>query len=346
MFTLVGLGPGPVDQLTQGAYRLLETSPQVVIQDLNHPVAPWLTTQGVSVHAWPAQDFLIPGVYGVTGDGAAQSLIWQAQGVVHTLIPGLPDLGAAQSTLKFLDTVARLRRECPWDREQTPQSLCPYILEEAAELVEALEAGSEDQVLDELGDVLLQVVLQATIYQERGGFDFAQVCDQINAKMIRRHPHVFGAVPVASSRDVIQNWEQIKNQETPQSLSNKLQKLLSQGSSLAIAHKISHKVAKVGFEWPDFAGVWAKLQEELRELEQAMATESLGRQSEELGDVLFSLINVARWLKIDSDTALRATNRRFLARFALVEQGATRPLNEYSPGELEILWQKAKQQLH
>ncbi|WP_218079564.1 nucleoside triphosphate pyrophosphohydrolase [Anthocerotibacter panamensis] len=244
----------------------------------------------------------------------------------------------------FLDTVARLREDCPWDREQTPQTLCPYILEEAAELVDAIESGNSDAVLEELGDLLLQVVLQTQIYSEQGTFDFAQVCARINAKMIHRHPHVFGTTTVTSSAEVAQNWEVLKAQEkAPQALSEKLHSLPKHLSGLTTAHKISNKVAQIGFEWPDLAGVLAKLQEELAELEQALATETTERQAEELGDVLFTLVNVARWQGFDSETALRQTNRRFLQRFALVEKLADRPLSTYTLAQLETLWQQAKQ---
>ncbi|WP_287129472.1 nucleoside triphosphate pyrophosphohydrolase [Candidatus Cyanaurora vandensis] len=246
---------------------------------------------------------------------------------------------------RLLNTVAQLRTPegCPWDREQTPQTLCPYILEESAELVAAIESGVEQDVLEELGDVLLQVVLQAQIYQEQGAFDFAQVCDRINEKLIHRHPHVFSAVQVSTSAEVVQNWEAIKALEKPpQTLSDKLSLLPKDLSSLAACHKISRKVAQVGFEWPDLTGVLAKVHEELDELEHALAEESPARQAEELGDLLFSVVNVARWQGIDSDTALRQTNRRFLGRFRQVEQLATQPLTAYTPAQLEELWQQAK----
>jgi len=259
---------------------------------------------------------------------------------------------ASPALAQFLATVAQLRRECPWDREQTPQSLCPYILEESAELVEAIEAQTDQAVLEELGDVLLQVVLQAQIYSERGAFDFADVCEHINAKMIYRHPHVFPpangtTVEVTSSAEVAQNWEQLKNQaKPPQTLTAQLRQLPKQLSALDTTHKISRKVAKVGFEWPHLQGVLAKVHEELAELETALAEESVERQAEELGDVLFSLVNIARWQGINSESALRETNRRFLKRFDFVEQLATRPLAEYSPVELEALWQQAKQRTY
>jgi len=251
----------------------------------------------------------------------------------------------SNAILRLLATVAHLRAPegCPWDREQTPQSLCPYILEESAELVDAIELGDAQAVCEELGDVLLQVVLQAQIYQEAGLFDFEQVCERINQKLIYRHPHVFGEVQVSSSQEVADNWERLKAQERPpEPLSTKLSQLPKDLSSLATCHKISRKVAKVGFEWPDLAGVLAKVHEEIAELEHALAHESKERQSEELGDVFFSLVNVARWQDIDSDTALRETNRRFLKRFQQVEQLATQPLHEYSPAQLESLWQQAK----
>jgi MazG family protein len=248
---------------------------------------------------------------------------------------------------RLLTTIERLRRECPWDQAQTPQSLCPYILEEAAELVDAIESGDTQHVLEELGDVLLQVLLQAQIYSETTEIDFMKACDRLQEKLVYRHPHVFGEVAAANAAEVIHNWEVLKAQEkAPQLLSAKLKALPRSLSSLTTAHKISRKVAKVGFDWPDLAGVLAKVHEELGELEQALAQETLARQEAELGDLLFSLVNVARWQGIDSETALRETNRRFLARFTLVEQMAENPLDQYTPTELEQLWQRAKNQLN
>ncbi len=247
---------------------------------------------------------------------------------------------------RLLKTIAALRAGCPWDQEQTPESLCPYLLEEAAEVVAAIESGNQDEILEELGDLLLQIVLQAQIFSESEQFDFAAICERLTEKMIYRHPHVFGSVAVSSSAEVISNWEHLKTQEKPvQTVTAKLRQLPKNLSALSTAHKISRKVAQVGFEWSDLSGVLAKVKEEIAELEGAIAQESPLRQSEELGDVLFSLVNVARWQKIDSETALRETNRRFLNRFALVEALAERPLETYSIVELEQFWQTAKQQL-
>ncbi|MBW4698743.1 MAG: nucleoside triphosphate pyrophosphohydrolase [Aphanocapsa lilacina HA4352-LM1] len=250
----------------------------------------------------------------------------------------------------LVEVIRRLRDPvggCPWDLEQTPRTLCKYIIEEAYETVDAIESDDVEAICEELGDLLLQVVLQAQIFSESGEFTLAEVAGGITSKLIRRHPHVFGDTQAPTAEDVRVNWEAIKAQEkpAPATVSAKLEKLARQMPALAAAAEISKKVVKIGFEWPAAPAVWAKLEEELAELRHAMAHESPERQAEELGDVLFTLINVARWQKIEAEAALRETNRRFLARFALVEQLADRDLTSYSIDELEALWQTAKRRL-
>lgn len=255
-----------------------------------------------------------------------------------------------QAINALVGVVRRLRDPvcgCPWDLEQTPLSLCKYILEEAYETVDAIETAGASAVEEELGDLLLQVVLQAQIYDETGTFGLAEVAEGITRKLIRRHPHVFADAQVDGSEEVRRNWEEIKAQEkagqAAQPLSAKLRSLVRGLPALNGSAEISRRVAKVGFEWPDAPSVWEKLREELGELEQAIAGESCERQAEELGDVLFTLLNVARWQGIDAEAALRETNRRFLNRFAVLEDLAGASLDNYTPTQLEALWQQAKQ---
>jgi XTP/dITP diphosphohydrolase len=268
-------------------------------------------------------------------------------------------LAALQKLQELIEVVAQLRSPdggCPWDLAQTPQTLIPYVLEEAYEVVDALRQGEPDAIADELGDLLLQVVLQAQIASEFGQFDLATVAAGITEKLIRRHPHVFGDVAVADVEAVKQNWEAIKATEeqsktapeTSQgeaSLVPRLSRYARSLPALTAAMKISRKAAAAGFEWENVEGVWEKFHEELAEFEQALQAETKAQQQAELGDLLFTIVNLARWCDLDPDEALSSTNQRFIKRLTLVEGVADRPLSEYSSEELDRLWQQAKAQL-
>jgi XTP/dITP diphosphohydrolase len=254
---------------------------------------------------------------------------------------------------RIVDVVAQLRHPetgCPWDLEQTHKSLIPYVIEEAYEVVDAIQVGEKDAIAEELGDLLLQVVLQAQVASDNQDFDLATVANGIADKLIRRHPHVFGDVTVASTEEVHQNWDRIKAEEKgvphePHKLSPKLTKYNRTLPPLMAASKISVKAAKAGFEWDDINGVWEKFHEELEEFHQAIAHEPKENQQAELGDLLFTLVNIARWHGLDPSEALQSTNRRFISRFQLVEAVANKPLDEYSIDELDALWQEAKARL-
>ena len=254
----------------------------------------------------------------------------------------------------LIAVVAQLRSPeggCPWDLAQTPQTLIPYIIEEAYETVDAIRSGDVDAIAEELGDLLLQVVLQSQIASDTGQFTLVEVAQGITRKLIRRHPHVFGDVTVQSPEEVRQNWEQIKAAEKgelpdrPQPLSQKLSRYARTLPPLMAGMKISQKAAAAGFEWDNVAGVWDKFQEELAEFQYALQHESLAQQQAELGDLMFTLINLARWYDLDPSAALHETNQRFNKRFQQVEAAAKRPLSDYSLNELETLWQQAKVQL-
>jgi len=258
---------------------------------------------------------------------------------------------------RLVQVVAQLRHPetgCPWDLEQTPESLIPHIIEEAYEVVDAIRCGDPVAIAEELGDLLLQVVLQAQIASDRPpapAFDLATVANGIADKLIRRHPHVFGDVTVADIEDIHRNWERIKAEEKgqahdPQRLSPQLAKYNRTLPPLMAASKISVKVAKVGFEWENEAGVWAKFQEELEEFQRAIAREPQANQQAELGDLLFTLVNIARWHGLDAAAALHGTNQRFIQRFEQVEAALVKPLADYSLAELETLWQAAKAHLN
>jgi XTP/dITP diphosphohydrolase len=252
---------------------------------------------------------------------------------------------------QLIDVVAQLRSPnggCPWDIAQTPQTLTPYVIEEAYEVVDAIRSGNSGEIAEELGDLLLQVVLQAQIASEAGNFSLTEVAQGITQKLIRRHPHVFGDVQVQDVDEVRQNWEQIKAAEKGESdsdaqqLSRQLSRYARTLPPMIAAMKISQKAAKAGFEWENIDGVWAKFHEELAELQQAIAHETPEQQQAELGDLLFALINIARWYNLDPAEALHGTNQRFIQRLSYVETLASRPLSDYTLEELENLWQQAK----
>lgn len=252
---------------------------------------------------------------------------------------------------KLIQVVAQLRSPeggCPWDLAQTPESLIPYIIEEAYEVVDAIKSGDKQAIAEELGDLLLQVVLQSQIASEFNQFSLTEVADGIAEKLIRRHPHVFGDIEVNSIEEVRTNWEQIKAEEKGETasdvkpLSDKLSRYARTLPPLMAGMKISQKAAAVGFEWDNIEGVWEKFEEELGEFRYAIAHEDKARQQAELGDLLFVVINLARWYDLDPSEGLQETNHRFSERFSKLEAACDRPLSEYSVEELEEVWQRIK----
>jgi tetrapyrrole methylase family protein/MazG family protein len=250
----------------------------------------------------------------------------------------------------FQDTIARLRAPdgCPWDRAQTHQTLRNHLLEEAYEALEALDADDMLALEQELGDLLLQIVLHTQIASEGGDFRLADVIAGIDAKIHRRHPHVFADVVVEGVDDVLHNWEVIKmaergeGEETAEGPSA-LDGVPLTLPALARARSLSERAVRVGFEWPDLRGVLDKVQEELAEL---VAAEDKELQAAELGDLLFTLVNVARWLGLDAESALREASSRFAARFRAVEALARRDgldLSSLDPAALDALWEQAKE---
>ena len=255
----------------------------------------------------------------------------------------VPPLPRPSSLEAFQDTIARLRAPggCPWDREQTHQSLRPHLLEESYETLAALDADDTDALREELGDLLLQIVLQAQIAVEAGEFSLAQVIEGVDAKIKHRHPHVFGDVVVADAAEVMHNWEEIKREEKGEhSLLGGVSRSLP---ALARAQAIQKRVARVGFDWPDAGGVVAKIAEEMTELREAQGDQEL---EEELGDVLFSVVNLARWLDIDAESALRGACGQFIQRFSGMEDLCRErglDLSELSLAEQEELWEEVKE---
>lgn len=253
----------------------------------------------------------------------------------------------------FVETIAKLRAPdgCPWDREQTHASIAHNMIEEAYEAVDAIEACDVAHLREELGDVLLQVVLQSQIAADAGEFTIDDVCRDINEKMVRRHPHIIGEVQALTPEEVAGIWDAVKMRERKATMGEAagaekpdglLDGVPTSFPALMQAQKISRKAVAVGFEWPDEAGVWAKVAEEIEEFKEAETSED---RELEFGDILFALVNVARWNGIDAENALRATCAKFRRRWSFMEGAAWargERLEDLSPDEQEELWQQAK----
>lgn len=251
----------------------------------------------------------------------------------------------------LVDVMSQLRGEngCPWDKEQTHQSLIPYILEEAYEVIEAIEEGDTEHLVEELGDLLLQVIFHAQLGWEDKKFDINDVIDIIVQKMIRRHPHVFGQVNVDNTEQVLKNWNAIKEKEQKQKGQNKpvsyLKDLPKQMPALMRAYKIQAKAAEVGFDWEEIEQVWAKVEEEIEELKSACKKGKAEDIDGEVGDLIFAVVNLARFLNIQPEVALDRTIKKFRNRFSYIEQKAEelgKNLKDLSLAEMDKLWEEAK----
>jgi len=260
---------------------------------------------------------------------------------------------AADPLAEAIAIMARLRAPggCPWDREQTFDSIKCHTLEETYEVFDAIERRAWPDLKDELGDLLLQVLFYAQMASEAGYFTIQDVASNLNAKLIRRHPHIFAGAEVADSDAVLRNWEQIKQSEKKISTSGQssmLDDIPRAMPAVLEAGKLGSRAAKVGFDWPDTSGLFDKLQEEIGELKAELAQSSGSKSAPaieaELGDLLFTAINLARHLKVDPESALRATNAKFRRRFAAMESaaGGQGALAASTPSQLDLLWNQAK----
>lgn len=263
----------------------------------------------------------------------------QSNEALHTRAYNIEAVG------RLIDTLDRLRVECPWDRKQTFESLRPNTIEEVYELCEALIDSDMPNVKKELGDVLLHVLFYAKIASEQGAFDIGGVADALNAKLIFRHPHVFGSVDVdGDAHQVEQNWEQIKLKEKGGNRSV-LAGVPSSLPALIKAYRIQEKAANVGFDWPDKEGVWQKLKEEISEFEREVEHKDSEAMEEEFGDLMFSMINVARFYGINPENALERTNRKFIRRFNYLENCLSadgKKITDVGLEEMDSLWNEAK----
>ena len=263
-------------------------------------------------------------------------------------VPELPESQRRPDFDRLLGIMARLRDPesgCPWDLKQTHQTLRRYVLEEAYEVAEAIDLDDPDALCDELGDLLLQVVFHAQLGNEEGLFDSGDVCAAICEKLIRRHPHIFGSVVVSDAGEVLTNWNAIKAAEKGGKEDSVIAGISTSLPALTQALELSERVVAVGFEWSGVEQVVAKVQEELAELWEALETGNRQRIADELGDVLFTLVNVGRKTGIDSEEALRQQLSRFAGRWRWIEAGARaqgRAVEALTPQEMMALWQEAK----
>ncbi|WP_371365637.1 hypothetical protein SRRS_03280 [Sporomusa rhizae] len=268
-------------------------------------------------------------------------------------VPARPVRSKVFSLDPVVDVMARLRSPggCVWDIEQTHLSLRRYFVEEVYEVLEAIELADGVKLCEELGDVLLQIVFHARIAEESGGFTMQDVIDNVTEKMVRRHPHVFGSITVRDAAEVVLNWEQIKKREKALERTGVLDGIPVGLPSLMTAYKLQAKAAKVGFDWDNIAPVWDKVFEELQELREAAALPAVAREREaegELGDVLFAVVNLARFMGIDPETALNVTNNKFRKRFAYIEIKLKEQKCRWEDmdlASLDILWEEAKKKM-
>jgi len=259
---------------------------------------------------------------------------------------------------RLVEIMATLRgpNGCPWDKQQDFNSLKPMLVEEVYEVLEAIESSDFDGLSEELGDLLLHVVFHSQLGKEAGKFDINTVVEKISDKLVRRHPHVFGDESASTPEEVIKNWEAIKAQEKAEKVKTQTPEQLSLLGGIPVklpalheAHQISARVARVGFDWPQIEGVFEKLREEVQELKEVISSdEGNDRQKkleEEVGDMLFVMVNIARHLKVDSESALKRSNRKFKSRFRFIEDEIAKQgknLDQTSLEEMEALWRKAK----
>ncbi len=248
---------------------------------------------------------------------------------------------------ELIEVIRRLRAPdgCPWDRVQTHESLRPNMLEEAYEAVDAIDDNDMQHLREELGDVLLQVLLHSQIASENGDFDIEDVAKELKDKLIHRHPHVFGNSKIEDADKVLEAWDKLKAEEKTERKSA-MDGLSRAQAALIAAQKISKRAVKTGFEWPNESSLYDCIMSEFEEFKQAKLEGDKNHMEDEFGDILFATVNLARWNKIDAEQALLKANKKFEKRFRKMEELATKPLNDYSFEEFNELWKKAKKSIN
>lgn len=251
---------------------------------------------------------------------------------------------ANEELTRFVEITKRLRRECPWDREQTHASIRHSLIEEAYEVVESIDQNNSDELRKELGDLLLHVVFHSNIAEEDGKFTLQDVIEGISEKLIRRHPHIYGTTKVGGAAEVKQNWEKLKMQEGRESLMDGVPKELP---GLLRAHRLQDKASKAGFDWKKKEDAWRKVDEEMRELHEAITLGEAIKIEGEFGDLLFALVNYSRFIEVNPEIALRRTIEKFITRFKFIEarlKELGRDIHTSSLEEMDALWNEAKRQ--
>lgn len=338
---VVGLGPGPREQCPLDNLDLLfQATHAFRTHDVDDRFA-WLSWP-ISLLPDPAPIDFVLAVPGHPLDHP--TLLARFAGTRIELVPAPRITDAYHGLSGLIAVVDRLLGPggCPWDQAQTHESLKGHLIEEAYEVLEAIDSGDRDTLKEELGDLLLQPVLHAQMAAREGIFSTEDVANAIVNKLIRRHPHVFGETEATSADEVLQNWDRIKQEERGDPTRSVLAGVPKTLPALLRAHEISKRAARVGFEWSDFEGVHAKLREEESEFLEARKSGDRSRMSEELGDLLFVIVNLARWCEIEPEDALRVMLDRFTRRFQAMEQASTRPLRDLTPAEWDALWEHAK----
>ncbi|NLU10811.1 MAG: nucleoside triphosphate pyrophosphohydrolase [Tepidanaerobacter acetatoxydans] len=257
----------------------------------------------------------------------------------------------AKRTLDDLvDIMAKLRGNpgCPWDKSQTHETLKPFLIEEAYEVIDAIDRNNKDDLIEELGDLLLQIVFHSRLAQERGDFDIGDVINGVCNKMVRRHPHIFGDITVEGTEEVLKNWEEIKREE--KDMKTEAQSMMNLPKTLPAlmkAFKVQEKAARVGFDWDDVKGAFDKVYEELEELKEVYNTGNSDKIREEMGDLIFACVNVARFLEVEPELAVNDAVKKFIRRFDFVETEAAKSdksLQEMNLQEMDALWEQSKNQ--
>ena len=374
---IIGLGPGEPQHLTAAAREaLLRRGGRLYFKTGAHPVAPYCREEGIALRALdrltgapatpgeaaraagrilliaarqqPRVSYAVPGNPLDGADKTARYLRFRAPRQGHRLriIPGV-GIESGVAPLWKLEKIMKLLRSargCPWDRRQSHLSLRGCLIEEAFEVIAAIERDEPAALEEELGDLLLQVVFHSEIAREKGNFDLGRVINGISAKLIRRHPHVFGSARAASAGQAVERWEKVKEREKSPGAPGSLR--IDPGlPALLGAFKVQQRAAALGFDWPSVEGAVAKLREEAAELEDAYRGGIAGNIEEEFGDFLFAAVNVARFLKINPELALGKALRKFMKRFAYISEQVTasgQPFSSYSLEELDRWWEEAK----
>jgi len=314
------LPDGPPDSWPPNARGLVEGDSELYCVDPAQPACEWLRSQGRTLQAVPDEG-IPPGGVLIVPAGRMPSALLELVHIVDRLLgPG----------------------GCPWDQEQTHESLKRHLLEEAYEVLEAIDAGCDEKLCEELGDLLLQPIMHAQMASRDAKFDTEAVAQAIRDKLVRRHPHVFGPLTVANADEVLRNWDVIKQSEKGGEPESILQGVPKGMASLLRAFEISKRAARAGFEWPNLESVFDKLREEELELREAVESGSAPRIEAEVGDLLFTAVNLARWAGVEPEEALRKMLNRFTHRFQQMERDAKRPLRELGPDEWNSLWEGSK----